>query len=195
MFLWLPPEAPCPGRHRRDPLPRVAPRNYEWVFEADIEACFDRIDHMALMGRVRDRIGDKRVLALVTAFLRAGLLSEDGLNRDTITGTPQGGILSPLLPTSPCPCSTSTSPRSGKRSDRPGLAPNVAAPVNQPCASSATRTTSWLWSPAPGPRPGRDVGAGVEPERPAVSREPDAVEAARPVRRAGVRPVPAPPVR
>lgn len=72
-------------------------RNYEWVFEADITACFDQIDHQALMGRVRRRIGDKRVLGWVTAFLRAGILSEEGLNRETITGTPQGGILSPLL--------------------------------------------------------------------------------------------------
>jgi RNA-directed DNA polymerase len=72
-------------------------RNYEWVFEADIEACFDEIDHLALMGRVRHRIGDKRVLGWVAAFLKAGVLSEDGLNRETITGTPQGGILSPLL--------------------------------------------------------------------------------------------------
>ena len=74
-------------------------RNYEWVFEADIEACFDQIDHTALMDRMRDRVGDKPVLALVKAFLRAGVLSEDGINRDTITGTPQGGILSPLLAT------------------------------------------------------------------------------------------------
>jgi RNA-directed DNA polymerase len=72
-------------------------RNYEWVFEADIEACFDEIDHTALMGRVRHRVGDKRVLGWVKAFLRAGILTEDGLNRETITGTPQGGILSPLL--------------------------------------------------------------------------------------------------
>ncbi len=72
-------------------------RNYEWVFEADIAACFDEISHPALMGRVRRRIGDKRVLRLVTAFLNAGILSEDGVNRDTDTGTPQGGILSPLL--------------------------------------------------------------------------------------------------
>jgi RNA-directed DNA polymerase len=72
-------------------------RNYEWVFEADIKACFDEIDHTALMGRVRGRIGDKRVLRLVRGFLKAGVLSEDGLSRDTITGTPQGGILSPLL--------------------------------------------------------------------------------------------------
>jgi RNA-directed DNA polymerase len=72
-------------------------RNYEWVFEADIKACFDEIDHTALVGRVRRRIGDKRVLGLVKAFLRAGILSEEGLDRTTITGTPQGGILSPLL--------------------------------------------------------------------------------------------------
>jgi RNA-directed DNA polymerase len=72
-------------------------RNYEWVFEADIKACFDEIDHPALMGRVRERVGDKRVLGWVKEFLRAGILTEQGLNRETITGTPQGGILSPLL--------------------------------------------------------------------------------------------------
>jgi RNA-directed DNA polymerase len=72
-------------------------RKYEWVFEADIAACFDEIDHTALMGRVRRRIGDKRVLNLLKAFLRAGILSEEAVRRDTHTGTPQGGILSPLL--------------------------------------------------------------------------------------------------
>ena len=72
-------------------------RNYEWVFEADIEACFDNIDHNALLGRVRRRVGDKRLLTLLTAFLKAGILTEKGLNRKTITGTPQGGVLSPLL--------------------------------------------------------------------------------------------------
>ncbi len=97
MFVWLPPEAPSPGCDRRDPLPRLTTRNYEWVFEADIKACFDEIDHTALMGRVRHRVGDKRVLGWVKAFLRAGILTEEGLNRETVTGTPQGGILSPLL--------------------------------------------------------------------------------------------------
>lgn len=72
-------------------------RKYDWVFEADIAACFDEIDHTALMGRMRRRVGDKRVLKLIKAFLKAGILSEDGVNRGTITGTPQGGILSPLL--------------------------------------------------------------------------------------------------
>ena len=49
------------------------------------------------MDRVRKRVGDKRVLALVKAFLKAGILGEDRVLRATDTGTPQGSILSPLL--------------------------------------------------------------------------------------------------
>jgi len=91
-----------PRRRAQDAIAEVhylatPTRNYQWVFEADIAACFDEISHAALMARVRDRIGDKRVLRLVKAFLRAGILAEDGRHRQTITGTPQGGILSPLL--------------------------------------------------------------------------------------------------
>jgi RNA-directed DNA polymerase len=71
--------------------------SYEWVVEGDIKACFDEISHPALMGRVRKRVGDKRVLALVKAFLKAGILGEDRVLRETDTGTPQGSILSPLL--------------------------------------------------------------------------------------------------
>lgn len=72
-------------------------RNYEWVVEGDIKACFDEISHTGLMDRVRARVGDKRVLALVKAFLKAGILREDGALEDTSAGTPQGSILSPLL--------------------------------------------------------------------------------------------------
>lgn len=89
-----------PQRRAQDAIEDIrhhAKHGYEWVFEADIASCFDEIDHVALMDRLRKRIGDKRVLALVKAFLKAGLLDESGINRDTITGTPQGGILSPLL--------------------------------------------------------------------------------------------------
>ena len=68
---------------------------YRWVLDADIAACFDEIGHAALMDRVRNRIADKRVLALVKAFLKAGLLTELGEVQDTFTGTPQGGILTP----------------------------------------------------------------------------------------------------
>jgi len=80
--------------------PRVhlfARNGYTWVFEGDIEACFDNIDHTALLDRLRRRVADKRVLALVKAFLKAGILGEDQVTRETHTGTPQGGILSPLL--------------------------------------------------------------------------------------------------
>ncbi|WP_455410040.1 group II intron reverse transcriptase/maturase [Streptomyces hiroshimensis] len=72
-------------------------RSYGWIVEGDIAACFDEISHPALMDRVRKRVGDKRVLALVKAFLKAGILGEDKALRPTDTGTPQGSILSPLL--------------------------------------------------------------------------------------------------
>ena len=89
-----------PNRRAQDAVAEIhhfASKSYEWVLEADIEACFDMIDHTALMDRLRCRIGDKRVLALVKAFLKAGVLTTVGTTEGTITGTPQGGILSPLL--------------------------------------------------------------------------------------------------
>jgi len=75
----------------------LASRSYEWVVEGDIKACFDEISHTALLDRLRNRVKDKRILALVKAFLKAGILTEEGAERDTSTGTPQGGLLSPLL--------------------------------------------------------------------------------------------------
>ena len=69
---------------------------YQWAVEGDIKGCFDHIDHHALMVRVRRRIGDPKVNRLVVAFLRAGVMSERQFSR-TDSGTPQGGILSPLL--------------------------------------------------------------------------------------------------
>jgi RNA-directed DNA polymerase len=91
-----------PNRRAHDAVAEVrylASRNrdYEWVVEGDIKACFDEISHPALMDRVRARVGDKRVLGLVKAFLKAGILHEDGALEDTSAGTPQGSILSPLL--------------------------------------------------------------------------------------------------
>jgi len=75
----------------------LASRSYEWVLDCDVEACFDNISHPFLMSRVRRRVGDKRVLSLIKAFLKSGILTELGMEEDTYTGTPQGGILSPLL--------------------------------------------------------------------------------------------------
>jgi RNA-directed DNA polymerase len=75
----------------------LASKSYEWIVEGDIKACFDEISHPALMDRVRSRVGDNRVLALVKAFLKAGILGEDRQLRENNAGTPQGSILSPLL--------------------------------------------------------------------------------------------------
>lgn len=89
-----------PKRRAHDAIAEVhhfTSRTYEWIVEGDIKACFDEISHPALMDRVRKRVGDRRVLALVKAFLKAGILSEDGMLRDNDAGTPQGSILSPLL--------------------------------------------------------------------------------------------------
>jgi len=89
-----------PRRRVQDAIAEIhywGTRGYHRVFEADIEACFDELSHSAVLDGVRRRIGDKRVLALVKSFLKAGILSEAGLVRDSTTGTPQGGIASPLL--------------------------------------------------------------------------------------------------
>ena len=89
-----------PKRRAQDAIAEIqflGTRRSEWVLDADIEACFDCIDHTALMDRVRLRVKDKRVLSVVKAFLKAGILTELGELQDTHTGTPQGGILSPLL--------------------------------------------------------------------------------------------------
>lgn len=91
-----------PGRRAQDAIAEIhyyasANRKHHWVFEADIAACFDELSHTAILDRVRRRIADKRVLALIKSFLHAGIMSEGGKVRRTITGTPQGGILSPLL--------------------------------------------------------------------------------------------------
>jgi RNA-directed DNA polymerase len=89
-----------PARRAQDAIAEIhvfGTQQYRWVLDADIEAFFDRIDHAALTGRVRARVKDKRVLALVKAFLKAGILTELGDYEDTHAGTPQGGILSPLL--------------------------------------------------------------------------------------------------
>ncbi len=91
-----------PNRRAHDAIAEIhhmtsGTSDYHWVLEADIQACFDEIDHTALMGRLRARIKDKRVCALVKAFLKSGVMTMSGDREDTTAGTPQGGILSPLL--------------------------------------------------------------------------------------------------
>ena len=71
-------------------------KGFRWVVDIDLEKFFDRVNHDMLMGRLAQRVKDKRVLKLIRAFLNAGVL-EDGLVSPTDEGTPQGGPLSPLL--------------------------------------------------------------------------------------------------
>lgn len=89
-----------PGRRAQDAIAEMhylTTRSYEWIAEADIQACFDELSHTAIMDRVRKRIADKRVLGLIKAFLQAGIMNSHGDLDGSVTGTPQGGILSPLM--------------------------------------------------------------------------------------------------
>jgi RNA-directed DNA polymerase len=69
---------------------------YRWVVDLDLEKFFDRVNHDKLMAKIAERIGDRRLLKLVRAFLTAGVM-EGGLVSPVDEGTPQGGPLSPLL--------------------------------------------------------------------------------------------------
>ena len=67
-----------------------------WVVETDVADCFGAIPHSGLMSAVEERISDRRLLSLLRAFLRAGVM-EQGTVRRPVTGTAQGGVISPLM--------------------------------------------------------------------------------------------------
>lgn len=68
----------------------------KWFIEGDIKGFYDNIDHDVLIGILRERIADERFLRLIRKFLNAGYI-EDWVFHRTYSGTPQGGIVSPIL--------------------------------------------------------------------------------------------------
>ena len=89
-----------PGRGAKDALRRVdhlLKAGHAWVVDADLKSYFDTIPHERLLALVKARVADGPVLALVESFLRAGVLEENRGWQPTERGTPQGGVISPLL--------------------------------------------------------------------------------------------------
>jgi len=91
-----------PNRSTYDAVSYIANRStgqgkaYQWVIEGDITSYFDTIPHRRLIKAIKKRVADRDIRALLWKFLRAGVM-EQGTQKATLTGTPQGGILSPLL--------------------------------------------------------------------------------------------------
>jgi group II intron reverse transcriptase/maturase len=89
-----------PGRSQHNALDAVTvgleQRKISWVLDADIQGFFDKIDHDWMMRFLEHRIADRRVLRHIKKWLNAGVL-EDGAWRESEEGTPQGGVISPLI--------------------------------------------------------------------------------------------------
>jgi retron-type reverse transcriptase len=71
--------------------------SYGYIVEADIKSFFDKIDHNWLLEMLGQRIDDQAFLHLIRKWLKAGILDTDGTVLEPETGTPQGGVISPIL--------------------------------------------------------------------------------------------------
>jgi RNA-directed DNA polymerase len=88
-----------PGKSAQKAVERAAGimgQGYLWVVDADIKGFFDNVDHDILLDLMNEQVSDGRVLRLTRQFLESGVLNGD-IIEETLTGTPQGGVISPLL--------------------------------------------------------------------------------------------------
>jgi RNA-directed DNA polymerase len=88
-----------PKRSQHDALQVLIDEAWEgrrWVAESDVSDCFGAIPHSGLMSAIEERISDRHVLKLLRAMLRSGVMEDGAVTRD-VTGTPQGGVISPCL--------------------------------------------------------------------------------------------------
>ena len=88
-----------PKRSQHDALQVLIDQSWKgrrWVLETDIANCFEAIPHSGLMSAIEERVSDRQLLKLLRAMLRAGVMQDGAVHRE-VTGTPQGGVLSPVL--------------------------------------------------------------------------------------------------
>ena len=91
-----------PNRSCQTAITKIIPMKYDWVVEGDIKGCFNNINHGKLLNIIRKRIMDEKLILLIGLFLKCGYcigFGKDGvyLKFETLNGTPQGGIVSPIL--------------------------------------------------------------------------------------------------
>ena len=88
-----------PRRSQHDALQVLIDESWKgrrWVLESDIANCFEAIPHSGLMSAIEERVSDRNLLKLLRAMLRAGVMADGAVHRE-VAGTPQGGVVSPVL--------------------------------------------------------------------------------------------------